>query len=72
MLWIFYYLPVIVPVIVLLILLFTMKEKTGGVQQAAYRYFTCTGCQKKLRVPFGKGRIRVKCPNCGKEFEMRT
>ena len=38
----------------------------------AYRYFTCTGCQKKLRVPFGKGRIRVKCPNCGKEFEMKT
>ena len=60
----------VIPMLMLAVLAFCAPKKQAAAP--AYRYFTCTGCQKKLRVPFGKGRIRVKCPNCGKEFEMRT
>lgn len=32
-----------------------------------YKYFKCSNCKKELRVPKGKGKIKVKCPNCGHE-----
>jgi glutaredoxin 3 len=30
----------------------------------AFNVFSCPTCQKKLRVPRGKGKIRVTCPEC--------
>ena len=27
-----------------------------------YRYFKCTQCGQRLRVPRGKGKIRITCP----------
>ena len=29
-----------------------------------YRYYTCPTCSLKLRVPKGKGKIRITCPRC--------
>lgn len=29
-----------------------------------YRYFKCPNCEKELRVPKGKGMIKITCPNC--------
>ncbi len=37
-----------------------------------YAYFTCPRCRKELRVPRGKGKIRIKCPGCSNEFIRRT
>jgi hypothetical protein len=37
-----------------------------------YKYFICPQCAKRLRVPRGKGRIRVTCTNCGNVFETRS
>ena len=37
-----------------------------------YRYFKCSKCGQKLRVPRGKGRIRITCPKCKNEFTKNT
>ena len=35
-------------------------------------FFKCPQCGKELRVPKGKGKIRIKCPNCGEQFIRKT
>lgn len=35
-------------------------------------YIKCRDCKMYLRVPKGKGRIKVNCPKCGKEFIKKT
>ena len=35
-------------------------------------YFRCPGCKKVLRVPRGKGTIKVTCPQCRQEIIKRT
>ena len=32
----------------------------------------CPGCGARLRVPRGKGKIMITCPNCKKEFVKKT
>ena len=53
---------------------------TGGVKNCADRwkqrkefvFFRCPDCRAMLRVPRGKGRIRVTCRKCGNAFERKT
>ena len=44
---------------------------TGGRQKPApgKRIFICPNCKGSLQVPVGAGRIRIRCPHCGSEFE---
>lgn len=37
-----------------------------------YRHLACPSCGQRVRVPRGKGRVRVRCPRCGTSFESRT
>ena len=37
-----------------------------------HKYYKCTKCKKKLRVPKGKGRINITCPQCGHKFIKNT
>ena len=41
-------------------------------QRKDYAFFRCPGCRAMLRVPRGKGRVRVTCRKCGNAFERRT
>lgn len=41
-------------------------------QRKEYRFFKCPSCGAVLRVPRGKGRIRIVCKKCGTAFEKRT
>lgn len=41
-------------------------------QRKDYVFFRCPSCRAMLRVPRGKGRIRVTCRKCGTAFERRT
>lgn len=37
-----------------------------------YKYFKCAGCGRSLRVPRGKGKVRVTCPVCRTAFVKKT
>ena len=37
-----------------------------------HAYFKCPECKKELRVPRGKGKIRITCPHCGHQFIKKT
>ncbi len=37
-----------------------------------YKYLICPQCAQRLRVPRGKGRLRVTCTRCGNKFETRS
>lgn len=38
----------------------------------AYKHVRCTSCRQRVRVPRGKGRLRVTCPRCKTKFEVRS
>lgn len=37
-----------------------------------HRVFSCDRCGAQLKVPKGKGTVRIRCPQCGNRFEKRT
>lgn len=37
-----------------------------------YKYIKCDNCHQKLRVPRGKGKIKVTCPKCKYQMEVRS
>lgn len=37
-----------------------------------YRFFSCPNCRQTLRLPKGRGKIRITCPKCGRVFERKT
>ncbi len=41
-------------------------------QRREYAFFRCPGCKEFVRVPRGKGRIRITCPRCGYAFQKKT
>lgn len=41
------------------------KRKT----QPGKRIFICPYCKGSLQVPVGAGKIRIRCPHCGRDFE---
>lgn len=38
----------------------------------AYKHVRCGSCRQRIRVPRGKGRLRVTCPRCHTKFEVRS
>lgn len=48
------------------------KAKAKRAQRAKYRFFKCPECGRKVRVPRGKGKIRITCPKCGGTFIKKT
>lgn len=50
-----------------------LKRRLGQFRdRKKYRFFKCPSCKNRLRVPKGKGKIRVTCPKCGERFEKKT
>ena len=41
-------------------------------QSRDFKFFRCPSCRAMLRVPRGKGKIRVTCRKCGTAFERKT
>ncbi len=41
-------------------------------QRRDYRFFRCPSCRTLLRVPRGKGKIKVVCRKCGTSFIRNT
>lgn len=42
------------------------------VQRKDYKFFSCPSCRTNLRVPRGKGRIKIVCRKCGTSFMGRS
>ena len=47
-------------------------QKNKWRDRKSYRYFRCEECKMALRVPKGKGNIRVTCPHCHHESVRKT
>ena len=50
---------------------FTLR-RTCFDQRKEYAFFRCPGCSRTVRVPKGKGRVRITCRHCGYSFEKKT
>ncbi len=37
-----------------------------------YRYYRCSNCKQRVRVPKGKGKIEITCPKCKSRFIKKT
>lgn len=37
-----------------------------------FKHLTCPECGQKMRVPRGKGKMRVTCPKCHNKFEAQS
>ena len=37
-----------------------------------YKHVKCPSCGQKVRVPRGKGKLRVTCPKCHEKFEVKS
>ena len=44
----------------------------GPIRDRQHRYYAYPRCRQKIRVPRGKGKIRITCPKCGERFEKKT
>lgn len=50
----------------------TRESKTRREQAATHKFFKCPKCRQTVRVPKGKGKIRITCPKCGEVFIKKT
>lgn len=48
------------------------KKNPTWAELRQYKYFICPQCAQRLRVPRGKGRLRVTCTRCGNMFEIKS
>ncbi|MDO4543902.1 MAG: hypothetical protein Q4C01_05045 [Clostridia bacterium] len=48
------------------------KKPKGSGFSLRYRYLICPQCQQKLRVPRGKGSIKVTCVKCKHQFLAKS
>ena len=48
------------------------RKNPSWSEMRQYKYLICPQCAQRLRVPRGKGRLRVTCTNFGNVFETRS
>ncbi len=41
-------------------------------QMKDYRFFKCPVCKQTVRVPRGKGKIKIHCPKCQNDFIKKS
>lgn len=48
------------------------REREHFRQRKTCRFYRCPSCRQKVRVPRGKGKIRITCPSCKTEFVRKS
>ena len=41
-------------------------------QLKTHRFYSCPKCSQKVRIPRGKGKIRITCPKCRETFVRKS
>ena len=47
-------------------------QKERWKQRKDYKFFTCPSCKAVMRVPRGRGKIRIVCNRCGNSFTGKS
>ena len=47
-------------------------RKSRWQDRKVHRYFRCPQCRATVRVPRGKGKIRITCPKCKHQFVKKS
>lgn len=47
-------------------------KKRAWAERKTHCYFKCPSCKKTLRVPKGKGKIKITCPECKAQITKKT
>ena len=48
------------------------RGKARWQDRKTHRYFRCPQCKATVRVPRGKGKIRITCPKCKHQFVKKS
>lgn len=48
------------------------NPKAAAEERRAYKHLSCPSCHQRVRVPRGKGKLRVTCPSCHTKFDARS
>ncbi len=49
-----------------------ITKKINHSRDKEHRYYDCPKCRRTLRVPRGRGKIKISCPHCGNQFVKKT
>jgi len=54
-----------------------IKRKVVGIikgtnARKTHKFLKCAKCKQKIRVPKGRGKIKITCPNCKNNFITKT
>ena len=49
-----------------------LKVKNRIRESKTHRFYKCPTCKTTVRVPKGKGKIRITCPKCGASFVRKS
>lgn len=44
----------------------------AATESRTYKHLTCPSCGQRVRIPRGKGKVRVTCPKCHTRFEGKA
>ena len=48
------------------------KLKQQIIELRTHKYYKCPSCKTKLRVPRGKGKVKITCPKCRESFVAKS
>lgn len=50
-----------------------LRDPRGAAKEhKSYKHAACPNCGQKIRVPRGKGHLRVTCPKCHEKFDVQS